>query len=313
MRKIKRNKKTQIIPDEIAQLFSRTEEPQMNKQPSLKEFNTLHQKVVSNVKSTTKYIQNDVANERAGERIVKTNFVIKQHLKYVKQRQQKLKKWEEEFEDEVAKYEMAKMACVIRRDQLTTDEVFQSLLNLKCTKSVKIPVLTRILEATSRTWAPHTDEFMAKKRRKEKQPRNKVSNNEPSSETTLQQLEDAIDTVKKANMDILKLENKLRATAELPKRRDPIVDQFKDLQTKTNESITQTDKLIRKTKSEISKFLQILTVELIDRDEIDNIFDKSNSDFEEPTEFRKAISEYKKYRGMIIPLVEEDQSECICM
>lgn len=166
------------------------------------------------------------------------------------------RKWNEEFQDDVAMYEMAKMAYVIRRDQLTTNEIFKSLLNVQDGKSVKIPVLTSFVEATPRTWTPHTEEYLAKKQAREKQGRKKLLNKAGSE--TLQQLEDTIDTLRKANADLLKLEKTLKATAEMPKRRAPIVEQFKDLQIKTDNAITKADQCTTKTQSEISEFKKVL-------------------------------------------------------
>mmetsp|Transcript_22050 Transcript_22050/g.33322 ORF Transcript_22050/g.33322 Transcript_22050/m.33322 type:complete len:318 (-) Transcript_22050:196-1149(-) len=317
MRVSKRDRKKPLIPDEMFQIFSRNADvPQLSKQPTFKEFDIVHQKVISNIKSTTTFIQSDVKNEKAAERIVKTNFVMKQHLKYIKEKQQKLKKWSEEFQDDVAMYEMAKMAYVIRRDQLKTNEIFKSLLNVQDGKSVKIPVLTSLVEATPRTWTPHTDEYLAKKQAREKQSRKKLINKAGSE--TLQQLEDTIDTLKKANSDILKLEKTLKATAEMPKRRAPIVDQFKDLQIKTDNAITKADQCTAKTQAEISEFKKVLKMELIDdtkvdRCDSDDIYDEPERDHGEPTEFRKALIEYRKYREMVIPLVDDRVSECICM
>lgn len=92
MRVSKRDRKKPLIPDEMFQIFSRNADvPQLSKQPTFKEFDIVHQKVISNIKSTTTFIQSDVKNEKAAERIVKTNFVMKQHLKYIKEKQQKLK------------------------------------------------------------------------------------------------------------------------------------------------------------------------------------------------------------------------------
>lgn len=71
--------------------------------------------------------------------------------------------------------------------------------------------------------------------------------------------------------------------------------------------------------SSLHIFVPVFTrMELIDdtkvnRCDSDDIYDEPERDYGEPTEFRKAIIEYRKYREMVIPLVDDRASECICM
>jgi len=323
MRFQKKNR-NKIITDEVVQLFSRSEPTKVDKPEknvTLKEFQAIHQKVIADIRTTTKYIKQDYENAKVRGKITRTNYVIKTHWKYIREKEARLKKQVKEFEDELAKYDMVKMKYVIRRDFLKSNEDFQN--KLKDADQKKQGVVTSMKnlissKVTAKTWSPHSEDYLSEKKPLGASEDHKKRYGKQSRGSI--QLADAIDTLTKALIDIPKLESKLNATTEMPRRQNPLIHQFNDLISKCNQTIQKIDRESKKLISEWTELFDTLNVELIEHDlineiqenEEDRLFGGLPLEPTDRTEFGKAIIEYKKFRGKVISFVEEDVKCDMC-
>jgi len=330
--RFQKRKRNKILPDDFVQFFSRAKSgpvkgEKVEKHWSLQDFKAIHQKVIDDIKNTTKYLKNDDVKDKVRDKIIKTNYIIKTHWKYISDKETRMRAQLLKYEDKIAKYEMAKLKYITRRDFLKGNKEFQNMLNeADQEKQGVITSMKRIISSkvSPKKWAKHSEDYISEKNSRAVSEDRRKSYEKSSRESLL--LSSALDTLTKAEVDMPELERKLNARIEMPRRQNPIIQQFNDLVSKCDQTVQKIDRDCKQQISGQSELVDILVTELMEYDlindieaetEEDRIFGDLSVGLVKRTAFGKAIEEYKKFRGKVIPLVEEEDNVkctlCMCM
>eukprot|EP00545_Synedropsis_sp_CCMP1620_P003642 CAMPEP_0119008752 /NCGR_PEP_ID=MMETSP1176-20130426/3912_1 /TAXON_ID=265551 /ORGANISM="Synedropsis recta cf, Strain CCMP1620" /LENGTH=276 /DNA_ID=CAMNT_0006961147 /DNA_START=33 /DNA_END=863 /DNA_ORIENTATION=- len=242
------------------------------------EFLGVHNQVISFVREATTYIQRDKDNEKVKVRIEETDGKIKEHKGFLKTTGSKVKADAKNYDATIVeKYEKLKSTYVTKRDGLANDEGFQTMLEEGAKKKQSILKSMKKMvkgKPTQKKWSPHADGY------------------EPSS-TSDDDFADAFDTLAKANADLPKIQQELEATIDLPKRQLPLIKEYNDLLLQTDQVLAQIGPIIESRQADWQNYVQAVEAELVDGKE----------KVAKPTMFMEAVSEYKKIRTKVAPLV----------
>jgi len=94
--RFQKRKRNKILPDDFVQFFSRAKSgpvkgEKVEKHWSLQDFKAIHQKVIDDIKNTTKYLKNDDVKDKVRDKIIKTNYIIKTHWKYISDKETRMR------------------------------------------------------------------------------------------------------------------------------------------------------------------------------------------------------------------------------